>query len=129
MHKSHYGSIDELTLLNNNANSISKVTVKMLQIFKFLATGRTQVLEMIVCLNKSRDCICWNTKKDVKASLRSEDIYREHSVVCFSLIKLKCHWPSEALNRNENMFRIMEFKLIPSTKKRNVLRSDQRKIR
>lgn len=49
--------------------------------------------------------------------------------VCFSLIKLKCHWPSEALNRNENMFRIMEFKLIPSAKKRNVLHSDQRKIR
>lgn len=84
MHKSHYGSIDELTLLNNNANNISKVTVKMLEIFKFLATGRTQVLEMIVCLNKSRDCICWNTKKAVKASLRSEDIYREHSVMCVS---------------------------------------------
>lgn len=49
--------------------------------------------------------------------------------MCLSLIKLKCHWPSEAQNRNENMFGIMEFKLIPSTKKRNALCSDQRKIR
>lgn len=47
VHKSHYGSSDELTLLNNKANNMSKVTVKMLEIFKFLATGRTQGLEMI----------------------------------------------------------------------------------
>lgn len=84
VHKSHYGSIDELALLNNDATNISNVTVKMLQIFKILATGRTEVLEMIVCLNKSRDYICWNTKKAVKASLRSEDIYMEHSVTCVS---------------------------------------------
>jgi len=83
-HKSCYGSIDGLALLNNNANNSSKVTVKMLLIFKFLPIGRTEALEMIVFLNKSRDCICWNTKQAVKDSLRSEDSYREHSVMCVS---------------------------------------------
>ena len=81
--KSCYGSTDGLALLNNNAN-ISKVTVKILQIFKFLPIGRTWVLEMIMFLNKSRDCIFWNTKQAVKDSLRSEDSYREHSVMCVS---------------------------------------------
>lgn len=66
----------------------------------------------------------WERLIEVRRQLQGTQCH-----VCFSLIKLKCHWPSEAQNRNENMFGIMEFKLIPSTKKRNTLCSNQRKIR